>query len=88
MWVLYASEAGAPARAWLEAAVGNSNRRLVTRLAALLLVGAGYLLHRREQRNADLFALKRPNGWVGGLICCLTGGLLFAILLASFVRPS
>jgi hypothetical protein len=25
------------------------------------------LLHRAEQRSADLFALKRPNGWIMGV---------------------
>lgn len=82
VWVLYGTDGGAPARAWLEATLGSNGRRLVTRFIALMLVGLGYLLHRAEQRNADFLGLKRPNGWIGGLICTVLGGVLFAVFTA------
>jgi hypothetical protein len=34
----------------------------------LVIAGAGHLLHRREQRNADLMGLPRPNPWLPGIL--------------------
>jgi len=42
----------------------------------LAIVGIGYLLHRKEQVNADLMSLTRPNGWIGGVLCIAFGIML------------
>jgi hypothetical protein len=85
-WLIFISSTGLPAREWINEVMGASGRRLSSRLLGLLLVGAGYLLHRREQRNADLLGIERPNGWIGGLICFVLGGLAFALILMALQR--
>ncbi len=60
-------------REWLSANLGASHQRYAFRFVALAIVGVGYLLHRREQRNADLLGLSRPNGWKAGVLCGLIG---------------
>ena len=55
--------------------------RLYSRLAGVFIVGAGYLLHRREQRNTDLANLDRPNGWTPGAVCVIVGGILYALFV-------
>lgn len=78
-WALYGHGPAlvAPARDWLRDNLGQNNYRIVYRLLAFLILGVGYLLHRREQRNADLLGIKRPNGWIAGTACALGGGALF-----------
>jgi hypothetical protein len=85
-WFIFASPSGLPVLAWITDLADGSGRRIVTRFLGLLFVGAGYLLHRREQRNANLLDVKRPNGWIGGSICFLVGGVLFALFLIILQR--
>ncbi|MCW5621944.1 MAG: hypothetical protein KIS79_12635 [Burkholderiales bacterium] len=83
MWVLHRTAPGGAALAWLEASLGSRSIRFVHQMAGLLIVGAAYLLHRREQRNSDLLGLKRPNGWVAGIACILLGTALSIVCLAA-----
>jgi hypothetical protein len=85
-WWIFISSTGLPAREWINEVMGASGRTLSFRLFGLLLVGAGYLLHRREQRNADLLGIERPKGWIGGLICFVVGGLVFVLILMALQR--
>jgi hypothetical protein len=87
-WVLQGSglAAAAPLRDWLDANVGERNYRYVYRFLALLIVGIGYLLHRREQRNTDLLGLARPNGWIAGAICGVGGAAVLAAFIAFLLR--
>jgi hypothetical protein len=50
----------------------------------LALFGFGYLLHRKEQRGADLMGLVRPNGWIAGL-ACIIAGLALSFALAALL---
>lgn len=77
----------APVRDWLTATLGERSDRYVYRLIALLIVGVGFLLHRREQRNTDMLGLQRPNGWIAGLICTGAGFVLMVGFLV-LVRGS
>jgi hypothetical protein len=85
-WFVLISSTGLPARDWISEVIGANGRRLVSRLFALLLVGLGFVLHRREQRNADLLGIQRPNGWIGGTICLVAGGVAFALILIALQR--
>lgn len=83
-WVLHGSaQAVSPVRDWLSDTMGQNGVRYAYRLVALIFVGVGYLLHRREQRNTDVLGLSRPNGWVAGGICTAGGIALLAILIAG-----
>jgi hypothetical protein len=68
-WLLNHTDAGAGVQAWLSGQLGRSGARFGYRIAALVLVGIGYLVHRREQRAATLAGLDRPNGLIAGLLC-------------------
>jgi hypothetical protein len=84
-WMFYATQLGLAMQAWLTETFGRGNLRFVSRLSGLLVVGAGYLLHRREQRNAELVGMKRPNGWIAGIACVVIGSALmlgYALLLS------
>lgn len=85
-WFFFISSAGLPAREWIDEAMGARGPRLLSRFFALVLVGVGFLMHRREQRNADLLGIKRPNGWIGGTICLIAGGVAFALFLMALQR--
>lgn len=83
-WVLHGpSPAFTFIRDWLSSVLGPSSVRYAYRLVALLIVGVGYLMHRREQRNAEIFGLTRPNGWVAGLLCIAGGLALLGILMVA-----
>ena len=50
------------------------------RALALAFFGLAYLLHRKEQRGADIAGLDRPNGLIAGGLCIAGGiGLLLAL---------
>ncbi len=84
-WLLHGSApAFAPLREWL----GERNFRYAYRLVALIIVGVGYLLHRKEQRNTDLLGLSRPNGWIAGGLCVLGGAALLAGLIGLVAGAS
>ena len=85
-WALQKTAGGAVARQWLDETIGANNLRYVYRLLALMIVGCGYLLHRQEQINSDLVGLKRPNGWIAGLICIVGGFVLLSILITATLR--
>ena len=83
VWALHGSApAFAPIRDWLTGTLGQSSYRFAHRFVALIIVGVGYLLHRREQRNTDVFGLSRPNGWIAGALCAVGGTALQAALVA------
>jgi hypothetical protein len=81
MWVMFKTAMGAEARAWLEAQLGNRSLRLAAQVLALAIVGAGYAMHRQEQRNTELLGIKRPNGWLGGLACLSIGAVVTIVYL-------
>ncbi|HKE95139.1 MAG TPA: hypothetical protein VKB34_12585 [Povalibacter sp.] len=82
-WALHHAASAAGIRAWMMTNSGANIVRLVYRVAGVLIVGLGYLLHRREQRNTDLRAIERPNGWIAGLACIVLGaGAQFLFLMA------
>lgn len=81
----YATPAGHQLQLTITGWVGGRSMALVERLLALLAFGVNAALHRREQRSADLFGLKRPNGWVAGIALIVIGyaatvGLTMALL--------
>jgi hypothetical protein len=80
-WLLFHSAAGADVRSWFTDQFGRRAARFSGQALGLAIVGVGYLLHRREQVNADLMGLARPNGWVGGLGCIVIG---MAVSVAFF----
>lgn len=83
-WVIHgAAPAAAPVRDWLNSTLGQNGARYAYRLVALMIVGVGYLLHRREQRNTDLLGLSRPNGWIAGVLCIAGGLALLAVLITA-----
>lgn len=81
-WALLASTTGTPAREWLDAMLGKGSFRYVYRLVALVIVGIGYFLHRRAQRNAALLGVQRPNGWIAGAICAIAGTVVLIAFIA------
>jgi hypothetical protein len=89
IWALHgAAPTFAPMRDWLTSTLGPTSHRYAHRFAALVLVGAGYLLHRKEQRNTDLMGLTRPNGWIAGGACAVIGGVLLAAVAAAMADGS
>jgi uncharacterized membrane protein len=72
-WLLFHSAAGADVRGWFTDKFGGRAARFTGQALGLAIVGVGYLLHRREQVNADLMGLARPNGWIGGIGCIVIG---------------
>ena len=72
-WLLFHSAAGADVRSWFKDELGTRAARFSGQALGLAIVGVGYLLHRREQVNADLMGLTRPNGWIGGIGCIVIG---------------
>jgi len=83
-WVIHGSApAVSPMRDWLSSVMGQNSARYAHRLVALIIVGVGYLLHRREQRNTDVLGLSRPNGWIAGGLCILGSLALMAAVIAG-----
>jgi hypothetical protein len=78
LYFMHVMPDGVAAQARLTDLLGQSGPMLAQRLLALLAFAASAWLHRREQRGADLFALKRPNGWVAGIVLIVIGVLLTA----------
>jgi hypothetical protein len=78
MLVLMDGEWGTDFRDSLTELAGARGMNYFQRLIALALFGLGYLLHRREQRSADVMGLNRPNGYIGGIACI--AGSAFASL--------
>jgi hypothetical protein len=81
-WLLFHSAAGANVRSWFVEQFGTTAARFSRQGIGLVIVGIGYLLHRREQVGADLAGLTRPNGWVAGLLCAIFGAMLFIAFVA------
>jgi hypothetical protein len=75
-WLLFHSTAGADVRSWFTDQFGGRAARFSGQASGLAIVGIGYLLHRKEQVNADLMGLTRPNGWIGGALCIVFGIML------------
>ena len=78
---LYWTDWGSGIRTEIVGFLGERGIVIFIRAIGLLLVGLGYLLHRKEQRSADFMGLKRPNGWIGGLACLAVGVILQVALL-------
>jgi hypothetical protein len=85
-WLLFHSVAGAEVRAWFTEQFGRRAARFSGQALGLAIVGVGYLLHRREQVNADLMGLTRPNGWIGGIACILVGTAASIAFLTLIMR--
>jgi hypothetical protein len=81
-WWLFHSAAGADVRSWFVEQFGTTAARFSRQGVGLVIVGIGYVLHRKEQVGADLAALARPNGWVAGLACGIFGAMLFVAYVA------
>lgn len=73
LYFVYATPTGRLVYDQLHAWLGARAISVADRLLALLAFGLGALLHRGEQRSADLFGLKRPNGWLGGIVLIVAG---------------
>jgi hypothetical protein len=84
-WLLFHSAAGADVRSWFADQFGRRAASFAGHALGLMIVGVGYLFHRREQVSADLMGLARPNGWIGGVGCIVIGLALsiafFAIIM-------
>jgi hypothetical protein len=65
--VMHKTVAGQQALSFLYKEIGRSGPQMIERLIALLGFTLAALLHRKEQRSANLFALPRPNGWIMGI---------------------
>jgi hypothetical protein len=82
---VYTTPAGHALQVKLAEWVGGRSMALAERLMALLAFALNAALHRREQRSADLFGLKRPNGWIAGIALIVFGfaatvGLTMALI--------
>src|SRR5690349_3436290 len=85
-WLLFHSNAGADLRGMFNDQFGDRAARFSGQAAGLAVVGIGYLLHRKEQVNADLMGVTRPNGWIGGLLCMIVGVTLSVAYLSIIMR--
>lgn len=83
-WLLFHSTTGADVRGWFTEQFGGRATRFSGQLTGLAVVGIGYLLHRKEQVNADLMGLTRPNGWIGG-VACIVFGMALSIAFISII---
>lgn len=66
----------------LQALLGPSGPRYAERALGLLGFALSCVLHRREQRAADMLGLTRPNGWIAGL-AFVVAGYVFGQVLAQ-----
>lgn len=85
-WLLFHSAAGADVRGWFVEQFGATAARFSRQGVGLIIVGIGYMLHRKEQVGADLAGLTRPNGWFAGLPCAILGAILFTFFVRAVVR--
>lgn len=85
-WIVHRTDLGLSIQQSLSETFGRGSLRFVYRLIALVIVGAGYLLHRREQRNASLVGATRPNGWIGGIACIALGAAIMFGYVALLSR--
>jgi len=82
---IYTTAAGHALQQQMTDWVGGRSMALAERLMALLAFAASTALHRREQRSADLFGLKRPNGWVAGIALIVIGSAAAIGLTAALI---
>jgi hypothetical protein len=85
-WLLFHSAAGTDVRGWFVEQFGVTAARFSRQGVGLIIVGIGYMLHRKEQVGADLAGLARPNGWFAGLPCAILGAILFTFFVRAVVR--
>ncbi|HJW12841.1 MAG TPA: hypothetical protein VJ598_13680 [Albitalea sp.] len=83
LWFVARTDAGPAFRAQLIEVLGRRGPAMIERLMALLAFALGMFLHRTEQRSATLFGLKRPNGWVMGIVLIVLGNAASALLHAA-----
>jgi len=88
-WLLFeawwaATPSGRQFNVGVQAALGFPGPRYVERGLALLGFVLSGMLHRREQRAADMMGMARPNGWVAGVVF-VVGGYLVAWLLHEWL---
>lgn len=74
---------GADVRQTLVSWLGSRGPVYFERFLSLMVFLGGMLLHRAEQRSADLFALKRPNGWIMGVALIAFGFAASALLVVG-----
>ena len=74
------------ATGWGAGLDGNMNKPagVLVRAVSLATFGIGYVMHRTEQRAADLMGLDRPGPWLVGIGCGL-GGIGMQILATHVV---
>ena len=61
-------------------ALGRGAWRYADRAFSLGLFGVAYWRHRSLDRAADLFGLRRPNGWIAGVGAIVLGTLASALM--------
>lgn len=83
LFFVYRTAPGLALQAQLVGLLGRNALGVLARLLALLAFLVAAYLHRREQRSADLFGLKRPNGlWLGIALIVLGEVLSMAVIAA------
>lgn len=83
VWSLALTEWGTAFQASLLKMIGLKTMFNIYRLVALIMCGLGYLLHRNEQRSANVLGMVRPNGWIAGLIFIVAGIMALPLWLPS-----
>jgi uncharacterized membrane protein len=85
LWVLAQPEWGG---VFLEAMKKHTGIEIpiIFRFFALILCGLGYSLHRKEQRNADLAGMVRPNGWIAGIAFIVGNFFFYHFIIDRFFR--
>jgi len=85
-WLLFAfkTPAGLSLLTQVVHEFGRRGPVIIERLIALAGFGLGMWLHRKQQRSANLFGLRRPNGLVMGIGLIALGYLLSAAAVAVF----
>jgi hypothetical protein len=84
VWALAQTEWGMAFQTSLLKFIDMKTMSNVYRLIALILCGLSFLLHRSEQRSADVMGLDRPNGWIAGL-AFIAGDILVSHLLDNIL---
>jgi hypothetical protein len=83
VWSLALTEWGTAFQASLLEMIGLKSMFNIYRLVALIMCGMGYLLHRNEQRSAELLGMVRPDNWIAALAFIGAGILAMPLWLPS-----
>ena len=83
---LFSTQAGLDFRTFVDdLAGGGGGLRIFIRILGLVFFGMSFLLHRKEQRTADLMGMKRPNPWLIGIACIIGAAVIQFILVSTLV---